>query len=246
MPAAYAPFTGVAGVAFGPDEAPTTAGETYWLVYERTGGFNAFRMNEGDSYPGGTSAFFDGTAWQTQPFDLHVNLYEYAPAPPPPFVNLLRNYSFEESLGTSHPGWTNNTRFGSNGLFPNPGGAVLGGRWASYSYGDGGSSAQELYQTVDVTPGQIYLLGTASYLGGTNGTATARLLWADGDYPGLGSGTELSSRTWSHPGGFLGWDLMAGFVIPTSTRLTFILRAEITGWGGGVHFDPAGLIQLMF
>src|SRR5262249_39212172 len=54
MPAAFAPFAGVAGVAFGTGEVPTTPGATYWVVYENVSGtgFNAYRMNEGDTYAG--------------------------------------------------------------------------------------------------------------------------------------------------------------------------------------------------
>jgi hypothetical protein len=78
MPCAYAPFAGVAGVCYSRGEVPTTIGETYWIVYEREGGggFNAYRMNEGDVYSGGTAAYYDGS-WHSQSFDLWMNLYEY-------------------------------------------------------------------------------------------------------------------------------------------------------------------------
>jgi hypothetical protein len=80
MPCAYAPFFGVAGVSFSRGETPTAPGQTYAIVYEREGGFNASRMNDGDTYSGGTAQWTDETgAWQTQMFDLCMNIFEYAP-----------------------------------------------------------------------------------------------------------------------------------------------------------------------
>ena len=47
-------------------------------------------MNESDTYAGGTAAYFDGGAWVTQPFDLFMNLYEYAdPNPGADFYESL-------------------------------------------------------------------------------------------------------------------------------------------------------------
>ena len=78
MPCAYAPFAGVAGVCYSRGEVPTTVGQTYWVVYEREGGggFNVYRMNEGNVYGDGTAAYYAG-GWHGQSFDLWMNLYEY-------------------------------------------------------------------------------------------------------------------------------------------------------------------------
>lgn len=83
MPCAFAPFAGVAGVCYSRGEVPTTIGQTYWIVYEREGGggFNTYRMNEGNVYSGGTAAYYDGS-WHSQFFDLWMNLYEYKPLTP--------------------------------------------------------------------------------------------------------------------------------------------------------------------
>lgn len=85
MPNAFAPFAGVAGAAFAPGEVPTTPGETYWVVYERPGGagFNAYRMNEGNTYAEGTGARMEGGQWITLSEDLLINLFEYQGEPSP-------------------------------------------------------------------------------------------------------------------------------------------------------------------
>ncbi len=86
MPCAFAPFAGVAGAAFGPNEVPTVAGQTYWVVYERYGatGFNAYMMNEGNTYAGGSGAYCDGNTWTTVQEDLLINIFEYTAAVPTP------------------------------------------------------------------------------------------------------------------------------------------------------------------
>jgi hypothetical protein len=78
MPCAFAPFVGIVGVSYNPGEVPTEPGKTYWIVWERVGGggFNASKMNEGDSYGGGTAAWFDGQ-WHREEFDLFANILEY-------------------------------------------------------------------------------------------------------------------------------------------------------------------------
>lgn len=86
MPCAFAPYSGVAGAAFGPDEVPTTVGQTYWIVYERPGGqgFNSYLMNEGNTFPDGTGAYHDAGNWTTIGQDLLINIFEYEATEPPP------------------------------------------------------------------------------------------------------------------------------------------------------------------
>ncbi len=81
MPCAFAPFFGLAGVSYSRGEVPTTAGRTYWIVYEAAdgGGFSASRMNEGELYAGGTAAHYNGS-WSIQAFDLCMNIYEWTQA----------------------------------------------------------------------------------------------------------------------------------------------------------------------
>lgn len=256
MPCAFAPFAGVAGAAFALGEAPTTIGQTYWIVYERPGGlgFNAYTMNEGDTYSGGTGAYYDNPTWTTLGQDMLINIFEYAStgAPtstptitptPAPGANILQNFGFEQSIGQNHTAfWINPGAYGTNGAFPSPGGAQEGSQWADKSYGGGAFQQFELYQTVTVTPGSLYRLATYCNLGGTNGTAVGKLMWKNGSYTGDLSGTLLDSETWTSPAGFIPWTEMSGLVTPTGTQLTIILRTEITGFGGGANWDNCSVV----
>lgn len=254
MPTAFRAYDGVAGVCYSENEVPTTPGQTYWIVYEREGGggFNALRMNEGNTYAGGTSSYYNGV-WNSQSYDLYMNIFEYAasgPIPTPtvtptvaPGTNLLGNWSFEFSSGTTHPSWTNNTDYWTNSTFPHPGGAYDGDQWAGTSYGDGVSVVRDLYQTVGVTSGHTYRLAVWYDMGGTVGNGTAKLLWNNGGYPGTGAGTEVGSMSWSGGQPQIHWTEMSGLVVPSGSTLTFILRAEIDGWGAGINYDAASVVD---
>jgi hypothetical protein len=252
MPVGFRPFIGVAGVCYSQNEVPTTPGQTYWIVYEREGGggFNALRMNEGNTYSGGTSSYYNGV-WNSQSYDLFMNIYEYAatePIPTPtvtptvaPGTNLLGNWSFELSSGTSHPSWTNNSDFGTNGLYPHPGGAHEGSQWASYSHG--AAIIQELYQTVSVSPGHTYRVAAYCNIGGEGSTATAKLMWYNGGYPGKGNGTVVDSETWTYGQPFVPWTELSGLVTPTGGLLTFIVQNDIGGYAAGVNWDSCSVVD---
>jgi hypothetical protein len=242
----------VVGISFSRGEVPTVPGQVYWVVFDGAGGIAPYRQPEGNPYPDGTAAFWDGT-WLTRNFDLYLDLSEFAsgeipptptPTPTPaPGENMLTNPGFESSFETNHPGWINNLSFYTNNNFPMPPGSVAyeGEQWAGYSHG--GAIVQELYQTVPVTPGHTYFLSTQCNAGGTGSTATGRLMWADGEYPGVGNGTLLGSLTWESPDGPTPWNELSGYAIPTGSSLTFILQAEIGGWSGGVNFDACSAID---
>lgn len=157
--------------------------------------------------------------------------------------NMLDNPGFEQSNGASHPFWTNNTLFGTNGTFPHPGTAQEGVKWASVSYGQGGTDAHELYQSVSVIPGHTYRLSVRAMLGGIDGTTTASLRWADGSYTG-GGGSVIASHVWTHPQVPTAWIELTNTVTPASNTMAFILRAEFQGWGSGVNFDNCVLFDL--
>jgi hypothetical protein len=158
--------------------------------------------------------------------------------------NLLANWSFEASEGTSHPGWTNNSGFITNGDYPNPHSAYDRTKWVSRSYGDGGSVVYDLYQTVAVLPGHTYELAAWCYMGGGfGGHGIARLVWNDGGYPGTSGGTPLASMAWDDGDPEINWTEMSGEAVPGSSSLSFILRAEMSGWGAGMNFDACSLID---
>jgi len=167
------------------------------------------------------------------------------PEPTPgPGVNLLANWSFEDSGGTSHPGWTNNSAWGTNGTFPNPGGAYDGYQWASYSYGEGSSVVQDLYQSVPVTPGHTYRLAVWADLGGSVGSETMSLLWSNGGYPGSSGGTPVGSLSWSNGDPGMEWTEISGEISPPGSTVTYILRAEISGWGAGANLDACSMVDV--
>jgi hypothetical protein len=177
---------------------------------------------------------------------------EYFPPTPTPTATptstptpgaYLLNPSFEEAGGSLN-GWTNNTSWGIDGLFPNPGGAVDGSHWASYSYGGGGTVMHEIYQNVAVSPGGTYRLSGYYNLGGTNGWAKGSLMWYDGTYTGSGGGTEIDSLTWSYGMGIIPWTQLSGDINPTGSTIGFIVRADISGWGGGVNVDLCNLVDI--
>lgn len=156
---------------------------------------------------------------------------------PLPGAPVLANPGFEQSTGTNHPGWTNNTLFNTNELFPNPHTAHEGAKWASRTYGNGGTDTHEIYQTLAVTPGTPYRLTAYAFAGGVHGTVTGNLVWVNGAYAGLGGGTVLATLNWSAGQPETGWVALTGEVTPTGSTLTFVLRSVIVGFGGGINFD---------
>jgi hypothetical protein len=242
----------VIGISFSRGEVPTVPGEVYWVVFDAVGGIGPYRQNEGNPYPDGTAAHWDGT-WLTRNFDLYLDLYEYAsgevpPTPTPtatpaPGENMLANPGFALSFESNHPGWVNNENVGTNNNFPLPPDSLAdeGDQWAGYSHG--GAIVQELYQAVSVQPVHTYFLSTYCTLGGNGSTATARLMWADGPYPGKGNGAPVDSLSWAYPEPFPPWTELSGFVTPTGPTLTFILQADIGGWSGGVNLDACSMID---
>jgi hypothetical protein len=233
-----------AGAFWHPGEAPLTPGQTYYIELSVPHGLNTWNMNEG--YPYG-DAYVDRVLQADR--DILMSIAEYedlsggpTPTPPPGGGNLLSNWSFEASGGTSHPGWINNSGFRTGEDFPTPGTAYDGAIWVGYSYGMGGTEVQDLYQTVSVTPGHTYDAAAWTYLGGSYGTTTATLLWHDGAYPGKTGGTPLENLVWNGGDPLTGWTELSGNLTPTSSTITFILRLEISGMGGG-NFDACSLID---
>lgn len=250
MPSGFRPFIGVLGASFAPGEIPTVVGQRYWIVYEHAQGtgFNACRMAEGDAYSGGTGYYTDlSGAWRTLPYDLLISVFEYAPSvvptptPGPGDGNRLLNPGFEESSGQAHPRWINEGGYWTNNNFPKPTAAREGAQWAGFSSGSGQTVQSGIYQQVEVEPGRRYRLSAWTHLGGAAGSATAGLYWADGDILRGAPARRIGEAQWTHPGSSVGWSQLAGDVQATQTTMTFLLRADIDGWGAGVNWDECFL-----
>lgn len=166
------------------------------------------------------------------------------PLPRPVGANLLTNPGFEQSSDANHPGWINNSAFRTDGRFPDPIAPLDGNHWASLSYGQGGTVVHELYQTVNVSPGGRYGLSALHFSGGGDGTVRVGLQWKDGPYGGVGTGVTVDSETWTAGRSIIPWTRLTGHATPTGNQLTFILRAEITGYGGGTNFDQCTVTVL--
>jgi len=159
-------------------------------------------------------------------------------------TNLLANPGFEQSSGSSHPGWTHSF-WNTNGFFPDPGAAHEGSQWASYSYGGGATQSAEIYQTVSVTPGRTYRLTAYAGVGGTeSGAILVYLRWFDGAYGGGPGTVNLDSVSWTWPDEQSPWLEMSGTAVPTSGTLTFVVRADAQGWGSGVNLDDCSVVDI--
>lgn len=163
------------------------------------------------------------------------------PIPPTPYPCApLVNCSFEDN-GGSTDGWSQDLADPGKGvsidsLFPNPGGAVDGSHWASWSHG--GGAVGSLYQTVSVTPLETYTLEGSFFLGGTGSptSGTAQIGWIDGGTYTPGALQVLGEVT-SIDGEFIPWVRIGGLFTPTQPQIVVVVSLESTGWSSGINFD---------
>jgi hypothetical protein len=211
---------GVAGVCFSRGEVETTPGNTYWIVYQVSGGFNVYRMNEGNGYSDGTSAYKQGSSWINTSNDLYISIYEYT-EPPEPGENLLVNPGAETGDFT---GWTTGGSPGGQPLIdpsthvPSP-----ANHSGSHRFGMsvGWSTANcYQYQSIVVQAGHTYSASLwACHKDGTD--EHVEMAWIDGSWPG--TELELYDIGPSNPG--TTWVEYSGESFqPSGTTATIVLR----------------------
>jgi eukaryotic-like serine/threonine-protein kinase len=151
--------------------------------------------------------------------------------------NLLRNASFEDGLA----GWTSNPfpLFAIANGYPTPGMAKDGREWAGSSLARGrGVIDAQLCQDVAITAGRKYALSVWVWTDSSPNTCKAYLQWKDGVVSSKGQGMTVASFEENTP---KGWQQLKGFVTPTTSTLTFILKLswDSSRLGGGGNFDLA-------
>lgn len=160
----------------------------------------------------------------------------------PASAYMLTNGSFESGL----TGWTNNTNWGTDGAFPNPGSASDGSHWASISNGGNSSFVHTLSQSVPYT-GPVSLAVDIN-LGGASGVSDLIIRLKDG-------GSTIDSVTHHWPPDLPAWTTqnLSGTASSGTVTVEIEYNFPAQGWGQtGVNVDnailtpePAGLALML-